>query len=95
MYLTLPIPSKNRNEQKNGPVSIEECLEQFLEEETLKGDDAWHCPRCKQPRTASKKLSIVKLPTVLLVHLKRFSFEGPFRNKLETKVLFPLKSVQD
>jgi ubiquitin carboxyl-terminal hydrolase 8 len=86
MYLTLPIPSK----KGKGPVSIQECLEQFLEQERLSGDDAWNCPRCKKPRTASKRLSIVKLPTVLLVHLKRFSFEGPFRNKLETRVDFPL-----
>jgi ubiquitin carboxyl-terminal hydrolase 8 len=92
MYLTLPIPTRNRRGLKNGPVSIEECLQQFLEEETLSGDDAWHCPRCKKPRSASKRLSIVKLPTVLLVHLKRFSFEGPFRNKLETQVAFPLQN---
>ena len=94
MYLTLPIPTRNRNGVKNGPVTIEECLEQFLEEETLSGDDAWHCPRCKQPRTSSKRLSIVKLPTVLLVHLKRFSFEGPFRNKLEIQVKFPLHNLE-
>ncbi|KAJ3335334.1 ubiquitin-specific protease doa4, partial [Kappamyces sp. JEL0680] len=84
MYLSLPIPSTNRQGVKNGPVSVFECLQSFLATETLTGDDQWKCPRCKVNRDASKSLAIVKLPTVLLIHLKRFSFQGPFRDKLET-----------
>lgn len=49
------------------------------------------CPQCKVPRRASKKLTISKMPRVLLVHLKRFSFQGPFRDKLDTFVDFPIK----
>lgn len=85
MYLTLPVPTRS------GAVSIEECLSKFVEREVLDGDDAWFCPRCKKNRKATKTLSIAKLPTVLLIHLKRFSFQGPFRNKVETLVQFPVK----
>ena len=50
------------------------------------------CPRCKIRRRATKTLTIAKLPIVLLVHLKRFSYAGPFRDKVETLVDFPVDS---
>lgn len=49
------------------------------------------CPKCQKLRKASKVLTLSRLPDVLLIHLKRFSFDGPFRNKLETNVDFPTK----
>lgn len=93
MYLTLPIPSRNKDGVKNGPVTIFECLEAFLATEKLSGDDQWKCPRCKVNRDASKILSLVRLPTVLLIHFKRFSFQGPFRDKLETAIYYPVKRL--
>lgn len=33
------------------------------------------------------------MPPVLLIHLKRFSTKGPFTDKLETMVDFPLKGL--
>jgi ubiquitin carboxyl-terminal hydrolase 8 len=50
-----------------------------------------HCPSCKKPRHATKSLRLARLPNVLIIHLKRFSFEGPFRDKLDTMVNFPIK----
>lgn len=41
-----------------------------------------HCPRCKKNRKAIKKLSLSKLPPILVIHLKRFSFHGPFSDKV-------------
>ena len=93
MYLTLPIPSRNKQGVKNGPVTMCECLESFLAPEKLSGDDQWKCPRCKVNRDATKRLSIVRLPTVLLIHFKRFSFQGPFRDKLETAIYYPVKKL--
>ncbi|KAG8926015.1 ubiquitin-specific protease doa4 [Tulasnella sp. 408] len=51
------------------------------------------CPNCKTLRKAEKQLSLSRLPPVLLIHLKRFSFKGPFTDKLETMVDFPLKDL--
>ncbi|KAI8975785.1 hypothetical protein BDF20DRAFT_914642 [Mycotypha africana] len=83
MSLSLPIPAT-----RHGPssVSIYDCLDYFVKEEILDQDDAWNCPRCKTRRRASKALTLSKLPDVLLIHLKRFSFDGPFKDKLETYV---------
>ena len=52
-----------------------------------------HCPHCKTLRTATKRLSLSRLPPVLLIHLKRFSAKGPFTDKVETFVEFPLRGL--
>ncbi|CAG8567558.1 13582_t:CDS:2, partial [Gigaspora rosea] len=90
MYLSLPIPTNIKDGEQ---VDLKMCLNEFTKEEILEGDDAWNCPRCKVARRAKKQLTISRLPDILLIHLKRFSFNGPFRDKLETKVYFPLKNL--
>lgn len=46
-----------------------------------------NCPKCKKARTATKSLSLSRLPPVLLIHLKRFSSKnGVFWDKAETLV---------
>ncbi|TFK71676.1 cysteine proteinase [Pluteus cervinus] len=84
--LQLPIP-------KSGKVSIERCMEAFFKEETLERDNAWDCPRCKTKRTASKKLSLARLPPVLVIHFKRFEANGRFSDKIDTFVDFPMKAL--
>ena len=51
------------------------------------------CPNCKALRSATKRLSFARLPPVLLIHLKRFQAKGPFTDKIETFVDFPLKGL--
>ncbi|KAH1070983.1 hypothetical protein AAZX31_03G183800 [Glycine max] len=74
-------------------VSIYKCLEAFLKEEPLGPEDMWYCPNCKNPQQASKKLDLWRLPEILVVHLKRFSFSRYFKNKLETFVDFPINDL--
>lgn len=69
--------------------TLQQCLDAFVREEVLDKADAWNCPQCKKPRKATKRLSISRLPQVLLIHLKRFSFKGPFTDKIDTTVTFP------
>ena len=49
--------------------TLEELLEQLCREETLDGDNLWHCPACGQRVVASKKLDLWKLPPLLIVSL--------------------------
>ncbi|XP_038697114.1 ubiquitin carboxyl-terminal hydrolase 8-like isoform X2 [Tripterygium wilfordii] len=70
-------------------VSLYKCLEAFLKEDPLGPEDMWNCPSCKTPQQASKKLDLWRLPEILVIHLKRFSYSQFFRNKLETYVDFP------
>ncbi|GAA5871076.1 hypothetical protein JCM3774_005104 [Rhodotorula dairenensis] len=89
MPLSVPIPGG----RGVGKVSLMACLETFVRDEILDRDDAWHCPRCKKERKSVKKLSLSKLPPILVIHLKRFSFHGPFSDKLETQVQYPLTGL--
>ncbi|KAK2418567.1 ubiquitin carboxyl-terminal hydrolase [Trifolium repens] len=74
-------------------VSIYKCLEAFLREEPLGPEDMWYCPTCKEPQQATKKLDLWRLPEILVVHLKRFSYNRYFKNKLETFVDFPINDL--
>ncbi|KAI9402072.1 hypothetical protein POPTR_001G214800v4 [Populus trichocarpa] len=74
-------------------VSLYNCLEAFLKEEPLGPEDMWYCPSCKQHRQASKKLDLWRLPEILVIHLKRFSYTHSAKNKLETYVDFPVDDL--
>lgn len=86
--LSLPIPAAR------GPrVTLQDCFNLFTAEEILDGDDAWRCPKCKTHRRSSKTLRIARLPSILIIHLKRFAQRGgrgySTSNKLETFVSYP------
>ncbi|PIN07052.1 Ubiquitin C-terminal hydrolase [Handroanthus impetiginosus] len=74
-------------------VSLYKCLEAFLKEEPLGPDDMWYCPVCKKHCQASKKLDLWRLPEILVIHLKRFSYSQYLKNKLETYVDFPIHNL--
>jgi len=38
-------------------------------------------------------MTLARLPPVLLIHLKRFSVKGPFTDKLESTVDFPVRGL--
>ncbi|KAL8227133.1 hypothetical protein R6Q57_016965 [Mikania cordata] len=82
----LPLLTNNPPES----VSLYKCLEAFLKEEPLGPEDMWYCPKCKEHRQASKKLDLWRLPEVLIIHLKRFSYDQFLMDKLETYVDFPI-----
>lgn len=55
--------------------------------------DFRYCPNCKEHRQASKKLDIWRLPEILIVHLKRFTYKRFTKDKLETFVDFPIEEL--
>ncbi|XP_052138964.1 ubiquitin carboxyl-terminal hydrolase 8-like [Oryza glaberrima] len=73
--------------------SLYACLEAFIKEEPLGPEDMWYCPGCKEHRQASKKLDLWRLPEILIIHLKRFSYSRYTKNKLETCVDFPVHDL--
>jgi uncharacterized UBP type Zn finger protein len=68
-------------------VSLDDCLAFHLEEEEI---EDWHCPRCKKKGPGVKKLDILSLPRILIIHFKRFSYAGE-SEKIDTIVEFPLQ----
>ncbi|KAK9802690.1 hypothetical protein WJX73_007165 [Symbiochloris irregularis] len=81
--------------RREGPPkhALHECLEAFLHPEQLGMDDSWYCSRCKAHVQADKKLDLWKLPEILIIHLKRFSFSRWRRNKLDNDVTFPMSNL--
>ncbi|XP_075431712.1 ubiquitin carboxyl-terminal hydrolase 8 [Ascaphus truei] len=86
MYLSLPLPSTSK-------CTLQDCLKSFSKEEKLTDNNRVCCSNCKTRRDSLKKIEIWKLPPVLLVHLKRFSYEGRWKQKLQTSVDFPLECL--
>ncbi|EAS34459.3 ubiquitin C-terminal hydrolase [Coccidioides immitis RS] len=80
-----------RQSKKRMGISLAECLDEFGREEILSENDAWYCPRCKEHRRASKKFELWTVPDILVMHLKRFSANRGFRDKLDVLVDFPLE----
>lgn len=81
------------SKQPQESVSLYRCLEAFLKEEPLGPEDMWYCPVCKKHCQASKKLDLWRLPEILVIHLKRFSYSRFLKNKLETYVDFPIHDL--
>lgn len=44
--------------------------------------NGWYCSHCKKHRDAIKKLNISRLPSILVVHFKRFVLNHEKINKL-------------
>uniref|UniRef100_S4RF24 ubiquitinyl hydrolase 1 n=1 Tax=Petromyzon marinus TaxID=7757 RepID=S4RF24_PETMA len=79
-----------------GVVTLQQCLQLFTRPEKLAPEEAWgrYCPVCKTHRQASKQLSLWRLPNVLIVQLKRFSFRNLlWRDKLNSMVAFPVREL--
>eukprot|EP01031_Cornospumella_fuschlensis_P030802 gene30802-37214_t len=86
------------------PLSIYDCLDKFTERETLPSTETVYCPECRQHLPPLKKMDVYSLPDVLILHLKRFTFNtlgggsgggGGFvyREKINQVVNFPIKGL--
>tara|TARA_B100000795_G_scaffold265470_1_gene247346 strand:+ start:51 stop:1556 length:1506 start_codon:yes stop_codon:yes gene_type:complete len=90
MYLSLPLPEDTNGVEKE--FNLDECLSEFSKEEILEGDEQWRCPKCEDFVDARKKFDIWKVPPVLIVHLKRFTYNSNGRKKKRNNnVNFPIE----
>ncbi|CAG5981457.1 unnamed protein product [Menidia menidia] len=80
-------------QKKKANVALRECIELFTTMETLGEHDPWYCPTCKKHQQATKKFDLWSLPSILVVHLKRFSYNRCWRDKLDTVVDFPIRDL--
>ncbi|XP_032828382.2 ubiquitin carboxyl-terminal hydrolase 19-like isoform X4 [Petromyzon marinus] len=86
--------SRDIKDSVSMPTSLHHCLKLFTKPETLTPEEAWLCPQCEQPREALKQLMLWRLPPVLVVQLKRFSFcSSVWREKISNLVTFPIRGL--
>ncbi|CAI5514867.1 unnamed protein product [Closterium sp. Naga37s-1] len=70
-FLDLSVPIPRRRFFSFRAPSIRDCLGELLAEETLQGDNAYSCSHCKKPSKAVRRLSVVRFPSILVIHIKR------------------------
>ncbi|XP_039403790.1 ubiquitin carboxyl-terminal hydrolase 19 isoform X5 [Mauremys reevesii] len=87
-------PGSASEAARAGHFTLGQCLKLFTKPEVLAPEEAWYCPKCKQHREASKQLMLWRLPNVLIIQLKRFSFRSfIWRDKINDMVDFPVRSL--
>ena len=60
-------------EVKSG--NLQESLSHYVQGELLEGDNAYFCEKCAQKRNTIKRMCIRKLPSTLVIQLKRFHYD--------------------
>lgn len=85
MYLSLPISDTCR--------SLSDCLDLYLAQERLTGENQWYCETCCCHRDATKKTDLWILPPILIVHLKRFRVNmlGQRGSKRDEAIDYPVE----
>lgn len=79
--------------QRKDVITLADCFTLFNKIEELSGQDYWYCSKCKVHQKSTKKFDLWKLPPVMVVHLKRFSYGRAYRDKIDTLVEFPLNDL--
>jgi len=73
-------------------ITLSDCLDSYTKEEQL-DEDSWYCSRCKEFRAGRMSYELWRVPDILVIHLKRFNCTARWREKIRTKVHFPINSL--
>lgn len=71
-------------------VALQECLRVYAGVEEHLEDNSWNCEVCCKASRGVMHTSLSRLPEILVVHLKRFGMTARWREKIRTRVIFPL-----
>lgn len=89
MYLSLPLRCSSGTRRIR---TLEDALAAFSSPERLM-DASWTCPKCRIRVPVEKCISVIKLPPVLIIHLKRFDFDDSGSRKLEDHISVDIEGV--
>lgn len=78
--------AKQKESELSPDLSLESCFEEFSKEQVIDGK----CEKCQAVNSISMKTEIWKVPDILILVLKRFTFERGVLDKIDAKVDFPL-----
>ncbi|CAF1131929.1 unnamed protein product [Adineta ricciae] len=83
---------ESSNDESSAVITLEDCLQSFINWENLDNKELFNCKRCKKSQPADKKLDIWKLPPCLIFHIKRFQLSNNRWIKSSRAVRFPIRS---
>jgi ubiquitin C-terminal hydrolase len=86
-------PIKPQPSASHGGLYIGACLTEFCKEQQLEATGCWRCPQCKVDREGKQSMTLWNLPDLLTFHLKRFSASSRWREKISSRVDFPLTGL--
>merc|ERR1712151_237232 len=78
-------------------ITLQECVEKFMEGEQLDELNAWYSPSCRKHVCALKMIALWSVPDILILHLKRFTFDHcshsgtVLRSKIDYNIDFPIE----
>ena len=98
MDVSLPLPEPkitssyySKYSSASDSVSLLSCFDEFSKGELL---EDFKCGKCKQKGHCSRKTRIYRLPKILVIHLKRFSFNSRYeKRKIKTSVSYPITGL--
>ncbi|CCD25659.1 ubiquitin-specific protease UBP10 NDAI_0F03410 [Naumovozyma dairenensis CBS 421] len=73
--------------------TIEKAIRDFFNPELLKvdkNDKGYVCEKCNKTTNAIKRSTILRAPETLVVHLKKFRFNGSTSSKMKQAVSYPM-----
>jgi ubiquitin C-terminal hydrolase len=74
----------------SGIATVRDSIRAFTKPEKLSAGNEWKCEKCNKRVCASKQLRVSAPPSVLVIHLKRFSPFGAMFGKINKPVTFDL-----
>lgn len=83
----------NTPQTVNRRFTIEKSIKDFFSPELIKVDNeqkGYVCEKCHKTTNAVKHNSILRAPETLLVHLKKFRFNGTSSSKMKQAVSYPM-----
>ncbi|PVF98765.1 hypothetical protein CPB86DRAFT_338654 [Serendipita vermifera] len=87
-FLEIELSLKNRS-------TLGECLDEFLESETLSGNNQYHCSGCNSLQDATRYSKIKKLPPVLHFSVQRFVFDMETLTRKKSKNILKYPNTID
>lgn len=76
-----------------GVCSVSDAIRAFTRVERLDRGNEWRCDKCKQKVQACKQLKISEAPKVLMLHLKRFNYNGKVNKHIDVSLTEELPCV--
>ncbi len=90
--------AEEAEEAEEASISLDTCIDKFVEMEELGPTEQWYCINCKGSYQAFKKMDVWSTPDILIIHLKRFlqHMNGSYsvqRTKIDVLLDFPVNGL--
>ncbi|CAF3398294.1 unnamed protein product, partial [Rotaria socialis] len=95
-FLALPLSnikySSNNSIDSRKSLTVYDSFHRMFAAEMLSENGQWYCNECGRLTDAEKKLDLWILPKILILQLKRFTYDLSNNNKINTFVDYPLEN---